>query len=104
MAANEGVRILTIGVGTTAGTTLDLDGFKVQTALDESLLQQVSDLTKGTYAPATSADPGTVYSGLAERLVSRDEAIEITALVAGAGLILLVAGVAISLARAGRMP
>jgi Ca-activated chloride channel family protein len=104
VAANEGVRILTIGVGTTAGTTLDLDGFKVQTALDESLLQQVSDLTKGTYAPATSADPGTVYSGLAERLVSRDEAIEITALVAGAGLILLVAGVAISLARAGRMP
>ena len=36
--------------------------------------------------------------------MSRDEAIEITALVAGAGLILLVAGVAISLARAGRMP
>jgi Ca-activated chloride channel family protein len=104
VAANEGVRILTVGVGTTAGTTLDLDGFKVQTALDESLLQQVSDLTKGTYAPAASADPGTVYSGLAERLVSRDEAIEITALVAGAGLILLVAGVAISLARAGRMP
>ena len=39
----------TVGVGTTAGTTLDLDGFKVQTALDESLLQQISDLTKGTY-------------------------------------------------------
>ena len=70
VAANEGVRILTIGVGTTAGTTLDLDGFKVQTALDESLLQQVSDLTKGTYAPAASADPGTVYyrAGRAARL------------------------------------
>src|SRR4029079_8967404 len=54
--ANEGVRILTVGVGTTAGTTLDLDGFKVQTALDESLLQQVSDLTKGTYAPSASSE------------------------------------------------
>jgi hypothetical protein len=36
--------------------------------------------------------------------VTRNEAIEITALVAGAGLILLVAGVVISLARAGRLP
>jgi len=104
VAADEGIRILTVGVGTTGGTTLDLDGFKVQTALDESLLRQVSDLTKGTYQPATSADPGAVYAGLGERLITRDEAIEVTALVAGAGLIRLVAGVAISLARAGRMP
>ena len=68
------------------------------------LRRAVSDLTKGTYQPAVSADPGTVYAGLGERLVTRDESIEVTALVAGAGLILLVAGVAISLARAGRMP
>jgi Ca-activated chloride channel family protein len=103
-AADRGVRILTIGVGTAAGTTLDLDGFKVQTALDESLLQEISQLTEGIYQPAASADPASVYDRLAERLVTRDESIEITALVAGAGLILLVAGVVISLARAGRLP
>jgi Ca-activated chloride channel homolog len=96
--------VMTIGVGTTAGTTLDLDGFKVQTRLDEQVLQQIADVTAGTYQPAASADPGVVYDRLAERLVSRDEDIEITALVAGAGLILLVSGVVISLARSGRMP
>jgi len=104
VAANEGVRILTIGVGTTAGTTLDLDGFRVQTALDESLLQQVAAVTKGTYQAATKLDPGAIYDQLAERLVARDQDIEITALVAGAGLILLLCGAAISLARSGRLP
>jgi hypothetical protein len=61
-------------------------------------------MTKGSYQPAASLDPGAIYDQLAERLVTRDENIEITALVAGAGLILLVAGVAVSLARSGRLP
>jgi Ca-activated chloride channel family protein len=104
VAANEGIRIVTIGVGTTAGTTLDLDGFRVQTALDENLLEQVAATTKGIYQPATKLDPGAIYDQLAERLVARDQDIEITALVAGAGLILLLCGAAISLARSGRLP
>src|SRR5436190_1769953 len=45
VAAGQGIRIVTIGVGTTAGTTLDLDGFRVQTALDEDLLKQVAAMT-----------------------------------------------------------
>jgi hypothetical protein len=61
-------------------------------------------VTKGTYQPATQLDPGAIYDGLAERLVARDQDIEITALVAGAGLILLLCGAAISLARSGRLP
>jgi Ca-activated chloride channel family protein len=104
IAATQGIRVMTIGVGTTAGTTLDLDGFRVQTALDENLLKQVAALTKGTYQPAASLNPNAVYDQLAERLVARDEHIEITALVAGLGLVLLVAGVAVSLARTGRLP
>jgi Ca-activated chloride channel homolog len=104
VAANEGIRILTIGVGTTNGTTLDLDGFRVQTALDEGLLQQVAEATKGSYQPAAQLKASSVYDGLSERLVTRDQDIEITALVAGAGLILLICGAAISLARSGRLP
>src|SRR5262249_46946208 len=104
LAASQGIRVLTIGVGTTAGTTLDLDGFRVQTALDEGLLKQVADSTKGASQPATQLNAGAVYDGLSERLVARDQDIEITALVAGAGLILLLCGAAISLARSGRLP
>jgi Ca-activated chloride channel family protein len=103
-AADRGIRILTVGVGTAAGTTLDLDGFRVQTQLDESLLRQIADITAGTYQPAESADPGLVYDKLSEHLVTRDESLEVTALVAAAGLLLLVAGVVTSLARSGRLP
>ena len=37
IAADRGIRIQTIGVGTAAGTTLDLDGFKVQSASTRTL-------------------------------------------------------------------
>ncbi len=103
-AANRGIRVLTIGVGTTAGAVLDLDGFRVQTALDEEVLKQVADITAGAYQPAASLDPGAVYAKLAEHLVARDEHVELTALVAGIGLVLLVAGVGLSLLRTGRLP
>jgi len=103
-AANRGIRIVTIGVGTPAGTTLDLDGFRVQTALDEPLLQQVAATTDGAYHPAASLDPGVVYDELGRHLVARDEDIELTALVGGVGLALLVVGVAASILRTGRLP
>jgi Ca-activated chloride channel family protein len=103
-AADRGVRIETVGIGTAAGTTLDLDGFQVQTQLDEALLRQIADLTDGTYQPAADADPAAVYATLAERLVARDESIEVTALVAGAGLLLLVVAGVASMARSGRLP
>ena len=103
-AADLGIRIQTIGVGTAAGTTLDLDGFRVQTQLDEDLLRQIADVTAGAYQPAAELDPGAVYTTLAQRLVARDEALEITALVAGAGLVLLIVAGVTSLARSGRLP
>jgi Ca-activated chloride channel family protein len=103
-AANRGIRIMTIGVGTSAGTTLDLDGFRVQTALDEPLLQQVANFTDGAYHPAASLDPGVVYDELGRHLVAREETIELTALVGGLGLVLLLIGVGTSILRTGRLP
>jgi Ca-activated chloride channel family protein len=103
-AADLGIRILTVGVGTAAGTTLDLDGFRVQSALDEQALRQVSDLTAGTYQAADAVDPAAIYDQLARHLVARDEALELTALVAAGGLALLLGATALSLARTGRLP
>jgi Ca-activated chloride channel family protein len=105
-AADRGIRIVTVGVGTAAGATLDLEGFKVQSSLDEVALQQIADTTKGAYYPGS--DPGAaataVYDELAQQLVVRTEPLEITALVAALGLLLIVAGAALSLARTGRLP
>jgi Ca-activated chloride channel family protein len=103
-AADRGIRIETIGVGTAAGSTLDLDGFRVQTQLDETLLRQIADMTAGTYEPAANADPAAIYASLGRNLVARDESIEITAVVAGVGLVLLIAAGILSLARSGRLP
>ena len=104
VAANRGVRVLTIGVGTAGGATLDLDGFRVQTALDENLLKQVAEMTEGSYQAAADLDAGRVYDQLSRHLVARDEAVELTALVAGVGLVLLLSGVMLSLIRTGRLP
>jgi Ca-activated chloride channel family protein len=103
-AADRGIRIVTVGVGTAAGSTLDLDGFRVQTRLDEEALRQVADLTAGTYQAAAEFDAATVFDGLARNLVARDEGLELTALVAALGLILLILGAIASLARSGRLP
>ena len=105
-AANRGIRVITLGVGTAQGTTLDLDGFRVQTRLDEGALQAIADRTDGTYLPAgdgTQAEAG-VYDQLARALVVRDEDVELTALVGALGLVLLLVAAGLSLVRGGRLP
>ncbi|HKF85764.1 MAG TPA: VWA domain-containing protein [Candidatus Limnocylindrales bacterium] len=105
LAADRGIRLLVMGVGTTAGVTLDLDGFSVQTRLDEATLTRLADLTAGTYVGPGEPDPaGAVYADLERRLVARVEEQELTAPVAALGLLLLVAGTAVSLARTGLVP
>jgi len=102
-AADRGIRVVTLGVGTAQGTTLDLDGFRVQTKLDQDTLQSIADVTDGAYLPVADATAG-VYDQLARALVVRDEDVELTGLVAALGLALLIGGVGISLARGGRLP
>ena len=103
-AADRGIRIVAVGVGTAEGTTLDFDGFRVQTALDDTMLRQVSGLTAGTYQPAAELDVAAIYRDLATHLVARETTVELTGLVAALGLVLLLAGVGLTLARQGRLP
>lgn len=104
-AASQGVRIFTVGIGSAAGTTLDLNGFRVHTQLDAATLQQIADLTGGTYYPASDAQSlRSVYDHLDTQLVVRPEEIELTAVFAGASLLILVAGALGSLVWLGRLP
>jgi Ca-activated chloride channel homolog len=104
-AADQGVRIYTVGIGTPAGTTLDIDGFKVHTQLDEDTLKQIAETTGGAYYQAS--DPSAfaaVYEGVQTRLVIKPEPMEVTSLFAGAGLLVLLVGGAASLVWLGRAP
>ena len=51
-ASVAGVRVQTIGIGTAAGTTVQINGFTVATALDSDLLQKVATVTDGSYHQA----------------------------------------------------
>ena len=104
-AADRGVRIYTVGIASAAGTTLDINGFKVHTQLDAATLQRIADVTGGTYyAAEDGADLQKVYDDLATRLVVKPQMIEVTALFAGASILLLALGGVSSLAWLGRLP
>ena len=104
-AADQGIRIDTIGIGTAAGSTLDLQGFQVHSQLDEALLQQIADTSGGTYYHAADADQlKAVYDSLDTKLVVKPEAIEVTGLFAGGSALLLAIGGLLSLRWLGRLP
>jgi Ca-activated chloride channel family protein len=104
-AADRGVRIYTIGIGSVAGATLNVNGFRVHTQLNETLLRQVSQMTGGEYFGAEDERALlSIYDNLDTRLVVEPQAIEVTAIFAGAGILILVAGGLSSLLWLGRLP
>ncbi len=56
-AADRGVRIETVGVGSPGGTDLKVGDFQVHTQLDEATLRRIASMTGGTYARADTSDP-----------------------------------------------
>jgi len=92
-AAAHGVRIDALGFGTPAGATLEVEGFNVHTALDEAALERITHASGGKYYPAGGdQDLREVYSHLTPQLVIKPEWMEITSILAGAGLLLLLMG------------
>ena len=104
-AAERGVRIFTVGLGTEEGATLEVEGFRVHSQLDEPSLRRIAELTDGAYYAA--ADPGelvSIYDDIETRFVIRPEATEVTSLFAGAGVLILLVGAAGALLWLGRLP
>ncbi len=104
-AADRGIRIYTVGIGSESGATLDLDGFQVHTQLDAATLRAIADRTGGTYYGAEDAKTlKAIYDQIDTAFVVRPEQIELTGLFAAVGLGFLLAGAIPSLAWAGRLP
>jgi Ca-activated chloride channel family protein len=103
-AADQGVRIYTVGIGSAAGTTITLSGFQIHTQLDEATLQQIATLTGGAYYAASDAQQlQSIYGNLDTQLVVQPQMTEITSLLAGVSLLLLIGGVLTSLLWLGRL-
>lgn len=105
IAADRGVRIYTIGIGSAAGTVLNIEGFNVFTQLNEPLLQAIAQLTNGVYFNAQSEDELlAIYDNLDREFVVRPEPMEITPIFAGVSILTLLIGGALSLFWFGRVP
>ena len=99
LAAERGVRIYTVGVGTPKGTIVGIEGWSMRVGLDEETLQAVADITRGEYFYAGSAvDLRKIYESLRSRLVLERKRTEVTALFAAAAAALVVLSAALSLA------
>ncbi len=104
-AAEAGVRIYSIGLGSADGAVIEVEGFSLVTALDEVLLQQLADLTNGVYyAAADAATLAEIYDGVDLQLTVEGEMTEVTALLAGLALLFFLIGGALSMRWFGRMP
>ncbi|MGJ7509108.1 VWA domain-containing protein [Variovorax sp. GT1P44] len=92
VAASRGVKIFTVGFGSTEGEVVSVEGWSMRVRLDEDTLKNVSNLTQGEYFHAgTGTDLKKVYEALQSRLVFEKKETEVTVAFAYlAGLLMLV--------------
>ena len=93
MAAERGVRVFTVGVGTANGEILGAEGWSMRVRLDEDALKEIAGTTRADYFYAGNAlDLKKVYQDLNSKLVMEKKETEITAIFAAlAGVLMLVA-------------
>ena len=98
MAAERGVRVYTVGVGTKEGDVIGFEGWSMRVRLDEDSLKNVAQMTQGEYFYAgTAADLKRVYQSLSSRLVVETKVTEVSFLLAAASALLMLLGAGLSL-------
>jgi Ca-activated chloride channel family protein len=98
VAADRGVRVYTVGVGTVDGETIGFEGWSMRVKLDEETLKSIARATQAEYFYAgTASDLKKVYETLSSRLAIEKKETEISALLAlvAAAFALLSAGLSL---------
>jgi Ca-activated chloride channel family protein len=104
LAAERGVRVYTVGVGTTKGEVLRTDGWSMRVALDEAALKTVADVTRGEYFQADSAaELKRVYQSMNSRFVMEKKELEVGAFFAAAAVVLALVAAGLSVSWYGRV-
>jgi len=103
-AEKAGVRIDTVGVGTAAGTTVDVDGYHLFTALNAAALKSIAQTTAGTYHPASDAGQlNGIAASIDLRLTTTHEPLPLAGAFIGVALVLLAVGAVLTVTRSGRV-
>ena len=98
LAADRGVRVYTVGIGTVDGETIGFEGWSMRVRLDEETLKAIAQKTSAEYFYAgTAQDLRKVYETLSSKLTVEKKETEISALfaLAAAALALLSAGLSL---------
>ncbi|MET0333666.1 MAG: VWA domain-containing protein [Rhizobacter sp.] len=104
MAADRGVKIYSVGIGTKEGETIGFEGWSMRVRLDEETLKGVANLTRAEYFYAgTAEDLKKVYQSLSSRMVVEKKETEITALFAAGAALLVLLSAALSVWWFGRV-
>jgi Ca-activated chloride channel family protein len=104
LASEYGVRVFTIGFGTTKGSDVQFGGYSMRAQLDEEALKKIADITKGKYFHAASSeDLKAVYDLLTKQLVVEVKEMEVSSFFAAAAAILMMVAAGLSVAWFGRI-
>jgi Ca-activated chloride channel homolog len=104
LASSAGVAIHTVGIGSTDGTTFEVDGFKLAATLDEATLKEISKVTNGKYFLAEDSKTlENIYSDIKLGWKSERQPTEITSLFTGFSALMFAIGGALSLRWFGRV-
>jgi Ca-activated chloride channel family protein len=105
LAAEAGVRIYPVGIGSEEGAVLEIEGFNILSQLDEATLQEIASVTNGFYYHAEDEETlQEIYENIDLQLTIKGEKTEVTSIVAGISLLFFLAGGALSLLWFGRVP
>ncbi|HEX6137531.1 MAG TPA: VWA domain-containing protein [Casimicrobiaceae bacterium] len=104
IAADRGVRVYTVGIGTIQGEIIGWEGWSMRVRLDEDTLKTIANVTRGDYFYAgTAADLKKVYQGMNSKMVLQKQQTEITALFVAAAAVFVLLGAGLSLAWFNRL-
>jgi Ca-activated chloride channel homolog len=104
IAQKAGVHVDTVGVGTAAGTTVDVEGYHLFTGLNEATLKSISQTTGGTYHPASDAkELNGIASSINLRLTVANQPLPLAGAFIALALALLAAGAVLTVAGTGRV-
>jgi Ca-activated chloride channel homolog len=104
MAADRGVRIYAVGLGTVDGDAAMAEGMAIYLRLDEATLREVARMTGGEYYYAGSAEKlRSVYEGLGSRLQMQTRETELTGLLALVAAMIVLAAATLSVLWFGRI-
>ncbi len=104
LAANLGVRVYTVGLGTEEGSIISFFGRRMRVQLDEETLEEIAERTRGAYFRADS-ERGLVdiYRSIGTQLTEEREETEITFIFAALGAALAVVAALLSLLWFGKV-